>query len=83
MYKIIFEKRVLKDIKNIPQDDKNKIILVIHKLAANPFPQNSIPLKGRSGFRLRTGNYRIIYSINNDELIILIVKVGHRKDIYK
>ena len=82
MYKVIIEKRVLKDIENIPKDSFVKILNVIEELACNPYPPNIKKLKGREAWRIRVGNYRIIYQINNDELKILIIKIGHRKDIY-
>ncbi len=55
----------------------------ISHLEANPRPVGYKKLKGRSGFRVRVGNYRIIYEIVEDELIIDVITLGHRKDIYE
>ncbi|MCH8318769.1 MAG: type II toxin-antitoxin system RelE/ParE family toxin [Bacteroidetes bacterium] len=61
----------------------NPLIEVIQSLANNPRPHGYIKLKGRDGYRIRKGNYRIIYDIFDAVLIIDVVAVGHRKDIYE
>ncbi|MEI6706939.1 MAG: type II toxin-antitoxin system RelE/ParE family toxin [Methylococcales bacterium] len=57
----------------------------VDRLAINPYPANTKKLKGsaKACFRVRTGNYRIIYEVHNQELIIEVIEVGHRKDIYR
>jgi mRNA interferase RelE/StbE len=56
---------------------------VIISLADNPKPQGCKKLKGRDGFRVRVGNYRIIYDVNDKILIVDVMDIGHRKDIYR
>jgi mRNA interferase RelE/StbE len=60
----------------------NPILIAIKDLAQTPRPQGYKKLKGRSGYRIRVGDYRVIYEIEDEILIIQVVDVGHRKDIY-
>jgi len=83
VYEIFFKKSVEKDFKSIPKNELKKIIKRIGELAKNPRPQSCEKLTGQDRYRLRQGNYRIIYSIQDKELTISIVMVGHRKDIYR
>ena len=60
------------------------IILKIQKLAENPKPNGSVKLRGAINlYRIRYSDYRIIYSINNRELVILVIKTAHRKEVYR
>ena len=82
-YKIYFKKSVEKDFKVIPKKDLVKILERIEALAENPRPPGCEKLSGQQKYRLRQGRYRILYSVQDDELTIWVVKVGHRKDIYR
>jgi len=84
VYSIEFRPGALKILKQLPKQDLVKIKSKIDQLANNLPNSNTTKLKGNNSFhRVRSGSYRIIYEINGDELIILIVKIGHRKDIYR
>ena len=83
LYKIVFAKRVRKDFRKIPARDANRLLRAIKLLAADPLPSHSKKLKGEELFRIRMGNDRVIYSIEGDRMIVAVVKVGHRKDVYK
>ncbi|MFM2048134.1 MAG: hypothetical protein RI955_682 [Bacteroidota bacterium] len=82
MYKIFFDKAVYKQLKSIPNNEYKKIIDAIGALANNPRPSGSKKLVNRPGYRIRQGDYRIIYFIKDEILTIVIVSAGHRKDIY-
>jgi len=82
-YKIFFKKSVWKDFKAIPDKDLNKILQSIESLGEDPRPPGSKKLSGQEKYRLRGGRYRIIYSVQDEELTICVVKVGHRKDVYR
>jgi mRNA interferase RelE/StbE len=82
-YKIFFKKSVEKDFKVIPKKDLLKILERIETLAVDPRPPGCEKLSGQQKYRLRQGRYRIIYSVQDDELTIWVVKIGHRKDIYR
>ena len=82
VYRILIERSVLKQLKTVPKKDYNKIISAITSLADHPRPEGSIKLRGRQAYRIRQGNYRIIYEINDYALIVTVVDAGDRKDIY-
>ena len=82
MYKITFTKLAFKELSKIPEPFYLKIKSAIIQLSDNPRPIGSKKLKGRDGYRIRIGNYRVIYEIFDTQLIINIINIGHRKDIY-
>ena len=82
-YKVLFKASVEKDFAAIPKKDVRKILKRIDALTENPRPWGSEKLTGRERYRLRQGQYRIVYSIQDDELTVWVVKVGHRKEIYR
>lgn len=83
VYKIFFKKSVRKDLSTIPKNILKKILSRINSLGEEPRPEGCEKLTGQERYRLRQGKYRILYSIQDDELTIWIVKVGHRKDVYR
>ena len=82
-YKLFFKKSVQKDLNAIPKEDLSRILKRIEGLAENPRPAGCEKLTGQDRYRLRQGRYRILYSIQDDELTVWVVKVGQRKDIYR
>ena len=82
-YKVYFRESVEKDFRIIPKKDVNKILQRIELLTSEPRPPGCEKLTGQERYRLRQGRYRILYSIQDDELTVWIVKIGHRKDIYR
>ena len=82
-YKIFFRKSVKKDFSTIPQKDLNRILQKIESLGNDPRPIGCEKLSGQEKYRLRQGNYRIIYSIQDYDLIVWVVKVGHRREVYR
>jgi mRNA interferase RelE/StbE len=82
-YNVFFRKSVCKDFEPIPKRDLKRILDRIAGLAAKPRPHGCEKLAGEERYRIRQGRYRIIYSIQDDELTVWIVKVGHRKDVYR
>jgi len=82
-YKIVVKKSVAKDLKNIPKKDVQRILSAIEQLADNPRPPQSKKLSGQERFRIRQGNYRILYAIEDNQLIVCVVKVGNRRDVYR
>lgn len=82
-YRVFFKKSVQKDLSAVPKKDLKKILNRIQSLEDDPRPPGCEKLTGQERYRLRQGRYRILYAIQNDELSIWIVKVGHRKDIYR
>ncbi len=83
-YRIEISSSAEKSLKKIPKKDINKIIESIQILAINPYPDGCRKLAGEeNAFRIRQGHYRIIYEVEGKKLLILILKIGHRKDIYR
>ena len=82
-YSIFFKKSVEKDLSNIPKREVGKILKRIKSLVNDPRPPDCEKLTGQEKYRLRQGRYRIVYSIQDEELTIWIVKVGHRKNVYR
>ena len=82
-FKLFFKKSVWKDFRQIPKKDLNKILKKIEELGHEPRPAGCEKLTGAEKFRIRQGKYRIVYSVQDDELTVWVVKIGHRKDIYR
>ena len=81
-YKLFFKKSVQKDFDTIPKKDLRRILNRIEALKTDPRPPGCEKLTGQERYRLRQGQYRIVYSIQDDELTVWVIKVGHRKHIY-
>jgi len=82
-YKVYFKESVEKDFTAIPKKDLVKILRRIKALSENPRPSGCEKLTGHERYRVRQGRYRIVYSIEDAVLTVWIVKVGHRKDVYR
>ena len=83
-YTIQFRPSVWKDIKRFPKRDLVKMRKRIEELSVNLPDLSSTKMRGNNAFhKIRSGDYRIVYEILNDKLVILIINIGHRKDIYK
>ncbi len=82
-YTIQLTKKAQKQLDKISDSIAEPILEAIGNLADDPRPQGFKKLKGRKGYRIRVGDYRVIYDIFDYELIIDVITLGHRKDIYK
>lgn len=82
-YRLSFRPSVARDLRTIPSADVLRILARIDGLQDDPRPPGSVKLSGQERYRLRQGNYRILYSIEDDELIVDVVKVGHRREVYR
>lgn len=83
VYQIKLKKAAIKALQNINEPHYSGIKSAIYNLANNPRPQGYIKLKGRNAYRIRITDYRIIYEIYDDILLVDIINLGHRKNIYK
>jgi mRNA interferase RelE/StbE len=82
-YRVEFRPAALREIRKIDRSMQPRIQGAIALLAQDPRPPASRALRGRPGFRLRVGDYRIIYTVNDGILLIVIVTVGHRREVYR
>ncbi|MEI9956378.1 MAG: type II toxin-antitoxin system RelE/ParE family toxin [Ferruginibacter sp.] len=83
LYEILLTATAKKQLQKLPTNITDKLIVAIQALAKNPRPEGYKKLKGRPGFRIRKGDYRIIYEIFDDKLIVSVIAVAHRKDVYE
>lgn len=82
-YKLYIKPSAVKEIEALPKKDRTRIVQKVQGLTTNPRPPGCEKLTGDGKYRVRQGHYRIVYSIKDDELIVIAVKVGHRKDTNK
>jgi mRNA interferase RelE/StbE len=82
IYRIELRPAAVRALARIPKKDRDRIRGAIALLAHEPRPPGARALKGRPGLRVRVGNYRILYSVADDVLLVVIVTVGHRRDVY-
>jgi mRNA interferase RelE/StbE len=82
-YSIFLKASAGKELESIPKKDLKRILDRIASLAKIPRPPDSEKLSGQERYRIRQGNYRIIYSIDNEVLTVWVVKIGHRREVYR
>ena len=82
-YTAVLSKKAQKQLDKLSDNIAQPILEAIAALEENPRPQGYKKLKGRDGYRIRTGDYRIIYNIFDNQLLVDIITLGHRKDIYE
>ena len=82
-YRLLIKPSAVKEIEAIPRKDRERIAKRIQDLSQNPRPPGSEKLSGDEKYRVRQGWYRIVYSIDDQALEVLIVKVGHRREVYR
>ncbi len=83
-YTVQIERRALKALQKIPLQVRSRLQQAIDQLALNPRPSGAKALAGRHNLcRLRVGDYRIVYQVRDKALIVLVIKIGHRRDVYR
>ena len=83
-YSVSIKPSAVKEIEAIStKKDRRRVVQRIRRLADDPRPPGCQKISGRDRYRLRQGRYRILYSVHDQELVVFVVKVGHRKDVYR
>ena len=82
-YKVELSDVAKKDLAGLDGQIQRRVRLAFSVLGKNPRPPLAKKLKGQKGYRVRVGNYRIIYKIFDEKILVLVVRIGHRRDIYK
>ena len=82
-YRVILPKSVQKELDRLPDDVAQRILARLRALESNPRPTDVKKLKGRPAWRVRVGDYRIIYEIHDRELMVIVVTIGHRREVYR
>ena len=85
IYTVEFTKQAAKSLRKLPANARNSIIKKVEEFAKDPFaPQHDVEkMQGSDGYRLRVGNWRIIYDLYKHQLLIVVIKIGNRKEVYK
>ena len=83
-YRVAFKPAAQRQVRKLPASTRSRVIDAIESLATEPRHHGTEKLTGASDlYRIRVGEYRVIYSIDDDQLLVLVVKVGHRKQVYR
>ena len=82
-FELVFKQSVAKDLRQIPRKEVARILRRIEALRDEPRPAGVEKLSGQEKYRIRQGVYRIIYEIRDDKLIVVVIKIGHRRDVYR
>ena len=82
-YALFIEKRAQRTLSRIARQDRERIADAIRRLADEPRPPGVKKLSGRDAWRIRVGDYRILYEIYDERLVILVVDIGHRREVYR
>lgn len=82
-YKLLIKPSAAKELENLPAKTRQKIVRKIQALAGDPRPHGSEKLSGEDLYRIRQGDYRILYAIEAKALSIVVIRIGHRRDVYR
>ena len=82
-YRILIKPSAVREIEDLPKKDRLRAIRRIQTLAVDPRPAGCEKLSGEEKYRVRQGSYRIVYSLSDGDKTVLVVKVGHRRDVYR
>ena len=82
-FELVFKESVSKDLKDIQKQDVQRIIERINLLRDDPYPTGSVKISGKEYYRIRQGNYRIIYEVQDTQLVVIVIKIGHRREVYR
>lgn len=82
-FELVVRRSVSKDLRALPSRDVRRLLARMEALADNPRPPGAQKLAGQERYRIRQGVYRILYEIRDQELIVVVVKVGHRRQVYR
>jgi mRNA interferase RelE/StbE len=82
-YRLEYEPGVLRSLERLPKHVQRRILARLETLRDNPRPPGSIKLTGENAYRIHVGDYRVIYTIFDDRLLVLVIDTGHRRDVYR
>ena len=82
-YRLQIKRSAVKELEAVRLRDRRRIVRRIQTLATDPRPPGCEKLSGQEKYRVRQGDYRILYAVDDDELTVVVVKIGHRRDVYR
>jgi len=83
VYRIELGPRARRELAALERSAQERLVAAIERLATNPHPAGSKKLAARLGWRIRVGEYRVIYEIADERLVVFVIRVGHRRDVYR
>ena len=82
-YKVEWKRSAVKELRDLPKDAVERILKSVEQLSANPHPIGTRKLVGSEHtYRIREGNYRVLYTVTASSMVVQIIRIGHRKDVY-
>ena len=82
-YRLLIKPSAAKEIEALPKTDRRRVVAKIEGFAGNPRPPGCEKLSGHDQYRLRQGSYRILYCIEDQNLVVIVVRAGHRREVYR
>ena len=82
-YKVLIKKSAAKELEAVPRKDREKLITKIRNLANNPRPPGSEKLAGDDKYRIRQGVYRVLYEVDDTTVMVTVVRIAHRREVYR
>jgi mRNA interferase RelE/StbE len=83
-YRIVYEREAAKALAALSQRDRRAIYVKLEQLAADPYAMSGVKrLQGSSAYRLRVGDYRVVYGLDDGQLVVVVVRVAHRREVYR
>jgi mRNA interferase RelE/StbE len=82
-YSVLIKRSAAKELEAVPKKDREKLVAKIHALATNPRPPGSEKLAGDDKYRIRHGVYRVLYEIDEATVVVVVVRVAHRREVYR
>lgn len=82
-YNVLMTRSAAKELESVPTKDRQRIVTKIGALASNPRPAGAEKLSGEDKYRIRQGDYRILYEIVDEDLVVTVVRIGNRREVYR
>jgi mRNA interferase RelE/StbE len=82
-YRLLIKPSAARELEGIRKKDRQRLVARLQRLSSDPRPSGCEKLSGGDLFRIRQGNYRVLYSIGDEELVILVIRIGHRREVYR
>ena len=82
-YRLLIKPSAAKELEDLPLKERKRVAARIQRLASDPRPAGAEKLSGQDKYRLRQGNYRVLYSVDDAGMTVLVVKIGHRREVYR
>jgi len=82
-YSVVIKRSAAKELEAVPKKDREKLVVKIQALATNPRPPGSEKLAGDDKYRIRHGVYRVLYEVDDATIVVVVVRVAHRREVYR